>query len=538
MRRLVEQPPGRRRPMVRRVLQIAHRLHLQHHPTATSSPSSARWKAAPPPTTTPSWSTRSPRPTKNTAATATTSPTTKRSSPPTTSSSTNGASAKPSPPPSSSSAPSAKSATTPGRTTSRTPASPTTLDFAAISGWESTAIENHSGIVDNLRNFKSDPTPHQRHAPTHPPLRQAAQRSASHAANPPPSTSSSSTTRTQPATGTLTFSMITPSNKRIKLEDTSRTQQPNARSVQLSARKKPSHTPPLTEEGLYRFKFSLSSAPLSTQTKEIWVTDSLIPTATRRRNSALQTIAVSGITPALQQTTRRRSVHASASKSTTSSPAKTTTSSSPPASPRTPTPTHNVGETTGLEATPPMKPGHTPEPGEEAQIIATRPPQHRHPRSRPRRHATPRHPAGRHPLRRRRQTTRRRRSLHLQRHRRRLPRSLDGQLVLRPRAPTLRRPARQPGHGQLLPDQRPPVQRPPHRQTPNGARIEIIAAYSRDHDRNIGAGTFTTRSARPKSSTTAAPTSTPSSSNASSPTPSAGSPPEHARLTQRDTMKL
>ncbi len=29
------------------------------------------------------------------------------------------------------------------------------LDFAAISGWESTAIENHSGIVDNLRNFKS-----------------------------------------------------------------------------------------------------------------------------------------------------------------------------------------------------------------------------------------------------------------------------------------------------------------------------------------------------------------------------------------------
>jgi len=30
-------------------------------------------------------------------------------------------------------------------------------DWATISGWESTAIENHSGIVDNLRNFKSDP---------------------------------------------------------------------------------------------------------------------------------------------------------------------------------------------------------------------------------------------------------------------------------------------------------------------------------------------------------------------------------------------
>jgi beta-galactosidase len=27
----------------------------------------------------------------------------------------------------------------------------------------------------------------------------------------------------------------------------------------------------------------------------------------------------------------------------------------------------------------------------------------------------------------------------------------------------------------------------------DGANVEIIAAYSRDHDRNIGAGTFTTR---------------------------------------------
>ena len=31
------------------------------------------------------------------------------------------------------------------------------VDIAAISGWETTAIENHSGIVDNLRFFKADP---------------------------------------------------------------------------------------------------------------------------------------------------------------------------------------------------------------------------------------------------------------------------------------------------------------------------------------------------------------------------------------------
>jgi beta-galactosidase len=32
-------------------------------------------------------------------------------------------------------------------------------DMAAISGWESTAIENHSGLVDNFRDWKSDPRP-------------------------------------------------------------------------------------------------------------------------------------------------------------------------------------------------------------------------------------------------------------------------------------------------------------------------------------------------------------------------------------------
>ncbi len=31
-------------------------------------------------------------------------------------------------------------------------------DFLVISGWESTSIENHSGLLDNLRNFKGDPS--------------------------------------------------------------------------------------------------------------------------------------------------------------------------------------------------------------------------------------------------------------------------------------------------------------------------------------------------------------------------------------------
>jgi len=32
-------------------------------------------------------------------------------------------------------------------------------DYATISGWESTAMENHSGLVDNFRNYKSNPDP-------------------------------------------------------------------------------------------------------------------------------------------------------------------------------------------------------------------------------------------------------------------------------------------------------------------------------------------------------------------------------------------
>ncbi|MEI9979697.1 MAG: glycoside hydrolase [Edaphobacter sp.] len=168
------------------------------------------------------------------------------------------------------------------------------LDFAVISGWESTAIENHSGIVDNLRNFKSDPTPI---SATLQPIRpMAKQRSACTARgesaifdlyllNDTP----------QPATGTLTFTVVTPSNKLLKLAEFPAPQHVPDRFSYLV--KESFQTPPLTEEGLYRFKFSLSSAPLSTQTKEIWVTaPPVMPIAGIRRR-----IGVVGITPQLRK---------------------------------------------------------------------------------------------------------------------------------------------------------------------------------------------------------------------------------------------
>ncbi len=143
------------------------------------------------------------------------------------------------------------------------------LDFAAISGWESTSIENHSGIVDNLRNFKSDPgLISSSLLPVRPIAKQRTLvveqgKTATfdlYFANDTP----------EAVTGMLTFSMIAPSGKRKELISLPA---PGHVVDQFSYLLKTGfETPVLAEEGLYRFKFALSSAPLSTQTKEIWVT--------------------------------------------------------------------------------------------------------------------------------------------------------------------------------------------------------------------------------------------------------------------------
>ena len=165
------------------------------------------------------------------------------------------------------------------------------LDVAAISGWESTAIEHHCGIVDNLRNFKSDPAPI---AGTLQPIRpMAKQRSLCvplgeaatfdlYLINDTPDAS----------TGTLTFTAITPSGEILKLATYP---PPDETPDQFSYLLQEAFTtPPLTEEGLYRFKFSISSAPLSTQTKDLWVANTKVP------QKQPLTIAASRITAALR----------------------------------------------------------------------------------------------------------------------------------------------------------------------------------------------------------------------------------------------
>jgi hypothetical protein len=142
------------------------------------------------------------------------------------------------------------------------------LDFCAISGWETTAIENHSGIVDNLRNFKSDPAPI---AGALLPIRPVAKQRAMCTALDETATFDLFLLNdtSAPATGTLTFTAITPSGKRLRLgEFPAPAQTPDVFSYLI---KEAFTTPPLTEVGLYRFKFALSSAPLATQTKDIWI---------------------------------------------------------------------------------------------------------------------------------------------------------------------------------------------------------------------------------------------------------------------------
>jgi hypothetical protein len=360
------------------------------------------------------------------------------------------------------------------------------LDFAAISGWESTAIENHSGLVDNLRNFKSDP-----HliGDTLQPIRPCAkQRSLSIELGKPATFDLFLFNDTnQPATGTLTFSMITPSNKRIELKTlpAPNNQTPDQFSYLLE---EAFTTPPFTEEGLYRFKFSLSSTPLATQTKELWVTKPQPNECDKQMY-----IAVSGISSSLRKQLETLSNAIGCFEVVDFQPNgayKAIISSGVTSHTRA---DGSIGETTGLEAAPPMKPGHKPEPGEEPQIIALG---------------------------------------HLQTGILEAVRAGTPLLAI-PQTDTLSEGVAKElaaagaftYHG-AVGDFRAPWMgnwyfvrehaafsglpqnsalggfyqckgRPSNGlligQSPNGAPIEVIVGYSRDHDRNVGAGTFTTR---------------------------------------------
>ncbi|MGP8258854.1 MAG: sugar-binding domain-containing protein [Acidobacteriaceae bacterium] len=216
------------------------------------------------------------------------------------------------------------------------------LDFAAISGWESTAIENHSGIVDNLRNFKSDPTPI---TATLLPVRPVAKQRAMCTALDQPATFDifllNDTSR--PVSGTLSFTAVTPYGKLLRLgEFPAPTQTPDVFSYLV---KEGFTTPPLSEVGMYRFKLALSSAPLATQTKEIWV--AALPCDCTAEPPL--TIGISGITPALSKQLSQLGTRFTLHEFTPGTKYDAIVSGGVVTGTAT---TQNAGETTGQEAPP------------------------------------------------------------------------------------------------------------------------------------------------------------------------------------------
>ena len=177
------------------------------------------------------------------------------------------------------------------------------VDFGIISGWESTAIENHSGIVDNLRNFKGDPS---LIASSLQPVRPVAKQHhlcyavGDRAVFDLYLLNSSG----KPVGGNLRFSMIAPDNK---ITDLGSWPAPALVTDQFSYTLQTAFTtPPLTREGIYQFRFTSESVPSSNFERDIWVANATpkfarpvsvgvsgIHASTRRQLSALPGISVS-----------------------------------------------------------------------------------------------------------------------------------------------------------------------------------------------------------------------------------------------------
>jgi beta-galactosidase len=142
------------------------------------------------------------------------------------------------------------------------------VDFGAISGWESTAIENHSGIVDNLRNFKGNP---ELISSSLQPVRPVAkQHKLCYAVG------ESATfdlyllnDTSKPISGALHLYVIEPGGKSTKLG--SWPVPPNI-ADQFSYTIQTAFTvPAFSRDGIYRFRFTCDAVPQADFTREIWV---------------------------------------------------------------------------------------------------------------------------------------------------------------------------------------------------------------------------------------------------------------------------
>jgi len=141
-----------------------------------------------------------------------------------------------------------------------------TVDIACVSGWESTSIENHSGVVDNLRGFKADPTLMSQ--ALRPVMAIAKSRALAYAAGESAELDLWLFNDTaKPAAGELVLSLIGPGGE---IEILGRwpvpTQSPDQFSYLIAERVR---TPALTREGLNRIRIAVGDI---VSDREIWVT--------------------------------------------------------------------------------------------------------------------------------------------------------------------------------------------------------------------------------------------------------------------------
>jgi hypothetical protein len=142
------------------------------------------------------------------------------------------------------------------------------VDFAAISGWESTAIENHSGIVDNLRNFKGNPELIASSLQLIRPV--AKQHKLSYAVGESPVFDLYLLNDTsQPISGSLHLYLIEPGGKSTELG--SWPVPPNIADQFSYTIQTAFAAPVFSREGIYRFRFTCDAAPQADFTREIWV---------------------------------------------------------------------------------------------------------------------------------------------------------------------------------------------------------------------------------------------------------------------------
>jgi hypothetical protein len=164
-------------------------------------------------------------------------------------------------------------------------------DMAAISGWESTAIENHSGLVDNFRDFKADPRSISNSLlPVRPVAKQR------HLVLKPGDSAAFDiyllNDSNAPIGGTLTLSLAGSGMPETKIEDFAA---PAFEKDRLSYLLKENvQTPPLTKTGEYRVRLALSGHPAATHESSLLVVDPA-PAALRPLR-----IGMAGVVPAVE----------------------------------------------------------------------------------------------------------------------------------------------------------------------------------------------------------------------------------------------